>query len=88
MAFHEKLRDGVKATALASTSGLVESLREIKDAGEIAEILEAIRIAEQAFETIRRKIQPGRTEKEVADELEYQIRLCGGTCGAFPSMSA
>jgi Xaa-Pro aminopeptidase len=31
-------------------------------------------------------VQAGRTEKEVADELEHQIRLLGGTCGAFPSI--
>ena len=36
--------------------------------------------------SIRASLRLGRTEKEVADELEYQIRLFGGTCGAFPSI--
>ena len=84
--FFEKLREGLKSTQLALTSGLVESLREIKDETEIAEIREAIRIAERAFGVIRASLRPDRTEKEVADELEYQIRLFGGTCGAFPSI--
>ena len=83
---HEKLREKLKATQLASTENLVESLREIKDEGEIAAIREAAQIAERAFAVIRNSLRPGRSEKEVADELEHQIRLFGGTCGAFPSI--
>jgi Xaa-Pro aminopeptidase len=83
---YEKLRAGLKTTNLALAEGLVESLREIKDEGEIAEIRAAIEIAERAFAVIRHSLRPGRSEKEVADELEHQIRLFGGTCGAFPSI--
>jgi Xaa-Pro aminopeptidase len=82
----EKLREKLKATNLTLTENLVESLREIKDQGEIDEIREAVRIAERAFAVIRNTLRAERTEKEVADELEYQIRLFGGTCGAFPSI--
>jgi len=83
--FYEKLKESLKAP-LASTSGLVESLREIKDSGEIQEIRDAIHIAQRAFAVLRASLRPGRTEKEVADELEYQLRLFGGVCGAFPSI--
>jgi Xaa-Pro aminopeptidase len=86
VSFYEKLREALKTGQLVYTTGLVESLREIKDAGEIAEIREAIRIAESAFATTKAMIQRGQTEKQVADDLEYQIRLEGGTCGAFPSI--
>ncbi|MEX2176910.1 MAG: Xaa-Pro peptidase family protein [Pirellulaceae bacterium] len=86
VALYEKLREKLKPTRFALTAGMVESLREIKDAGEIEEIREAVRIAERAFAVIRHSLRPGRTEKEVADELEYQIRLFGGVCGAFPSI--
>ena len=86
VSFHEKLHEALKASRLAHTSGLVESLREIKDEGEVAEIREAIEIAQRAFELLRGSLRRGQTEKEVADNLEYQIRLCGGTCGAFPSI--
>lgn len=84
--FFEKLKDGLKAVKLAFAEGLVESLREIKDPGEIQEIREAISIAQRAFAVIRHSLRLGRTEKDVADELEYQVRLFGGTCGAFPSI--
>jgi Xaa-Pro aminopeptidase len=82
----EKLREALQTTSLAQTSGLVETLREIKDDGEIAAIREAVSIAERAFADIRTKLRKGRSEKDVADELEYQIRQFGGTCGAFPSI--
>jgi Xaa-Pro aminopeptidase len=82
----EKLKEALKTTSLALTEGLVESLREIKDEGEIAQIREAVSIAERAFAVIRASLRQGRTEKEVADELEYQIRLFGGVCGAFPAI--
>lgn len=82
----EKLREALKATSLALTEGLVEALREIKDKDEIAAIREAVSIAERAFAVIRASLRLGRSEKEVADELEYQIRLFGGVCGAFPSI--
>jgi Xaa-Pro aminopeptidase len=82
----EQLRGALKTTKFALTENLVESLREIKDESEIAEIRGAVRIAERAFAVIRHTLRPDRSEKEIADELEYQLRLFGGTCGAFPSI--
>jgi Xaa-Pro aminopeptidase len=76
----------MKGRALVQTTGLVESIREIKDEGEVAEIREAIRIAQRAFGVTRASLRLGQTEKEVADELEHQVRLFGGVCGAFPSI--
>src|SRR6478735_4688806 len=86
VSFFEKLREALRGTPIANTSGIVESLREIKDAEEIMVIREAVAIAESAFAAIRRRIQPGQSEKWLADELEHEIRLGGGTCGAFPSI--
>jgi Xaa-Pro aminopeptidase len=86
VSFYEKLRESLKSTAIANTSNLIESLREIKDDEEIAAIRQAVKIAEQAFLDLGDKIAIGQSEKRVADELEYAIRLGGGTCGAFPSI--
>jgi Xaa-Pro aminopeptidase len=82
----EKMKAALKATPIALSEGLVELLREIKDAGEIEQIRDAVSIAQRSFAVIRASLRQGRTEKEVADELEYQIRLFGGVCGAFPSI--
>jgi Xaa-Pro aminopeptidase len=86
VSFHEKLKDALKGIPLANTANLVESLREIKDSREIAAIRGAVAIAERAFEKVRQQIREGQTEKQVADDLEYAIRVQGGTCGAFPSI--
>jgi Xaa-Pro aminopeptidase len=86
VSFYERLVEALKTTPLTPTTGLVESLREVKDAEEIAHIRAAIQIAQDAFAVLRAGLRPGLTEKEVADELEHQIRLAGGACGAFPAI--
>src|SRR5690606_5439473 len=48
----EQLRTAAKTTELTPVSGKVEELRAVKDAGEIAEIREAVRLAERAFRVV------------------------------------
>ena len=69
-------------------AGLVEKLRERKDADEVARIREAIWFAEKAFGVLRASLRPEKTEKQVADELEQQIRLFGARGCSFPSIIA
>ena len=59
------------------TDGLVEQLRLIKDKDEVATIRRAAQVAERAFEVLRATIRPELTEKQVADDLEHQMRLMG-----------
>lgn len=73
---------------LVPTTNLVEELRVIKDKEEVADIRRAIWIAERAFGVLRASLRPERTEKEVADELENQIRLYGGKGCSFQSIIA
>jgi len=65
------------------TSGLVEQLREIKDKLEVAEIRNAVALAERAFAVIKASLRGEQTEKEIADALEHQIRLFGGRGCSF-----
>lgn len=74
--------------ALRPTSNLVEQLREIKDAQEIAQLRTAISCAEQAFAILRTKLRRDRTEKELADELDHQQRLLGAERSSFPTIVA
>ncbi len=83
VAFCTELTEKLPKVELASTTNLVEQLREIKDKEEVAEIRKAIRVAEQAFGVVRASLRPERTEKEIAWELENQIRLFGGTRCSF-----
>lgn len=88
VAVRDQIAAEVGATELVSTSNLVENLRIIKDKDEIAEIRRAIWFAERAFGVLRASLRPERTEKEVADELENQIRLYGGKGCSFQSIIA
>src|SRR6476646_3406672 len=82
VSFFEKLKTLCKGIQFGTSEGLVEELREVKDSEEIAAIRHAIKVAQSAFAVIRPALRPNRTEKEVGDELEYQIRLFSGVCGS------
>jgi Xaa-Pro aminopeptidase len=74
--------------ALKTTAGLVEQLRAVKDRDEIEQIREAIRFAEDAFDRLRDLIRPERTEKDLADSLEHEMRLAGAKGASFPPIVA
>lgn len=88
VALRDQIAADLPVTELVSTSNLVENLRIIKDKEEVAEIRRAIWFAERAFGVLRASLRPERTEKEVADELENQIRLYGGKGCSFQSIIA
>jgi len=86
------LRDRIAAklpkSEILPTSGLVEKLRQIKDNEEIDQIRQAVWYAEKAFGVLRATLRPEKTEKQVADELEHQLRLFGAKGSSFPSIVA
>ena len=86
-AMFQKLQEAAPCR-LELTAGLVEALREIKDAAEITALRSAIDQAERAFRVIRVGIRPSQTEREVAHLLEHQIRLFGGAGCSFPPIVA
>ncbi|MFN4213638.1 Xaa-Pro peptidase family protein [Exiguobacterium sp.] len=73
---------------LVETSGIVEKLRLIKDEAELKIMKEAAAIADAAFEHIQTFIRPGRTEKEVANELEMFMRAQGADSSSFDMIVA
>lgn len=81
-----RIADKLPKLEIVPTSGLVETLRQIKDKDEIAAIRQAVWQAERAFAVVRAKLRGDQTEKQIADELEYQMRLFGATRSAFPSI--
>ncbi len=68
---------------LIETSGIVEKLRLIKDESEIKIMKEAAAIADAAYTHIQTFIRPGRTEREVANELEMFMRSKGADSSSF-----
>ncbi len=77
------LTEALDGVELLPTKHLVEQLREIKDRDEIAAIREAVAIAQRAFAVVRAALRPEQTEKQIANELEYQIRRFGGSRCSF-----
>jgi Xaa-Pro aminopeptidase len=83
VAFCGELTQRLPQVELLQTSNLVERLREIKDREEIGAIRGAIEIAERAFAVIRAGLRPELTEKQIAYDLEHQIRMFGGSGCSF-----
>ena len=70
------------------THGWVEDLRVVKDAAEVAAIRRAAAIAAEAFERVLAGLTPGRTEIEVARELDRAMEDLGAEGPAFPTIVA
>ena len=72
----------------AAIKNRVEDLRAIKDKDEVAEIREAIGMAERAFAMLRAGLRGQETEKDTADALESYLRRCGASAASFPPIVA
>jgi Xaa-Pro aminopeptidase len=81
----ELLPQGVE---LVAAGGLVEDLRAIKDAGELEKIRAAARLADAALEEVLGRGLAGRTEREVALDLEVTMRRAGAEAVSFPPIVA
>ncbi len=84
----EKLRelapDGVE---LVSAGDLVEQLRAVKDQAELTAIREAAKVVTGIYDHLREVEFGGRTERELANLLENEMRA-RGTGPSFPSIVA
>lgn len=88
LAEFQKLSEKLAEQTLVPTSGLVEELRLIKDAEEIAETRTAVWLAEKAFAKIRAGLMAGQTELHVAHTIENTIREFGGKGCSFDPIVA
>ncbi len=81
---YRKIKGHLSAGAcLVPTHGIIEELREVKRAEEIAKIRKALKITALAIEFIKDFIHPGVSELEIAAELERFIRYQGAVGSAF-----
>jgi Xaa-Pro aminopeptidase len=81
----EKLDDGVE---LVAAGGLVEELRAVKDADEVAAMRSAAQIADEVYEHLRDRGLVGRTERDVALTIDAQMRARGAEGTSFPPIVA
>lgn len=85
----ERIREAIGERAeLVAAGGLVERLREIKDDGEVSRIREAAHLADHALTEVLGRGLCGRTEADVALDLEVTMRRHGAEAPAFPPIVA
>jgi Xaa-Pro aminopeptidase len=74
--------------SLAPCAGLIERLRLVKEASEVARIASACELADAALTRVLEGGLAGRTEREVAFALEVSMRELGAEALSFPSIVA
>lgn len=82
--------DGERPRALRPAPTIVEDLRCVKDAGELAILREAgARLSDVARRLlVDGVVAPGRTESDVAAEVDHRLRLAGFSRPAFETIVA
>lgn len=86
---HEKYRSKLpESIELVPTDNLIEDLRMVKDADEIACIEAACAVVDRAFEYILPFLQPGAVERDIMLELEWYLRKNEGADVAFDTIVA
>jgi Xaa-Pro aminopeptidase len=73
---------------LVPTTGLVPSLRLVKNAGEVARIRSACAIADHALADVRGRLAERPTEAEFAGELDARMRALGAADVSFETIVA
>lgn len=88
LARHERLAGMVDGFALEPTRGLVEALRLVKDADEVAAMREAAAVASRALERVLGEGIVGRSERRVAFALHGAMLEGGAEEPSFPIIVA
>jgi Xaa-Pro aminopeptidase len=86
---HNRLREVLpERVELVAAAGVVEAERAVKEPGELDAIRAAAALADDVYDWLREFGLVGRTEHDVAVELEHQMRLRGASGPSFPSIVA
>lgn len=73
---------------LVAAGGLLEELRAVKDVEEVELIAAAAALVDGIFEWLLDRGFAGRKEREIAVELEHEMRLRGASAPSFDSIVA
>jgi Xaa-Pro aminopeptidase len=86
---HGRLRGMLReAVELVPAGGAIEALRAVKDEAEQEAIRAAARLADDALVEVLGRGLVGRTEREVALDLEFTMRRMGAEAASFPPIVA
>ena len=84
----ESFRTLLPETEWVPTKDMIETLRLVKDDGEIALTRNAITVAETAMTQVKHLLRPGIREMDFALELEFAMRRLGASGAAFGTIVA
>lgn len=87
-AFFKQLSAALAHLELFATSNFIMELRQIKDADEIRRLRKACQISDDAFMDALKFIEPGRTEIEIANFLDFKMREFGASGVSFETIVA
>ena len=85
---HAAFRRTAKPARLVPTPGLMSAMRLIKDPAEVRLLRRAVRIAEDAFQYVTARIEPGMTERRIAADLQHDMIRRGASEASFPTIVA
>jgi Xaa-Pro aminopeptidase len=89
---HRRLAKALKKCSppvrLTPLKGLVSTMREVKDRSEIRKMAASARLMSEILDEVIRTLEPGRTEVEIAWQIERLVREAGADGLAFPSIVA
>ena len=85
---HHQLSDLLPGVQLKAIGGLVETLRMVKSADEIATIRASVNLNSAALELALQHFKPEMTELDLAAEIDYRMRLLGAEGTAFDTIVA
>jgi Xaa-Pro aminopeptidase len=89
VAEHERLRGALPdGWELSPCTGAVERLRAVKDERELQRLRAAARLADEALSGVLEAGLVGRSERDVAIELELRMRKLGAEAPSFSSIVA
>ncbi len=89
--FAERLDAALEGVELAPVTELTTALRSAKDAAEVRAVRKAIRVAQKAFRELLRGgtgAFVGRSERDLAAELEYRMKRLGASKPSFETIVA
>ncbi len=86
---HARLTDHAgSGSELVAAGGLVEQLRSVKESGEIERIRAAAMLVDEIYAWLLERGLAGRRERDVALELEHEMRCRGAEGASFESIVA
>lgn len=85
---YSEWKERIKGVELLPLGNEIEKIRGIKEPGELDLMLRAVSIAEEALIEVLDNLKPGRTEKEIAIEIDLAMMRKGAESPSFETIVA